>query len=228
MKNDNGVALVAAMMITLLMATLALVLVLTTTVETKIASQYQHTYGALYAADAIVERALNDLLGVANWNRLLDGTALSSFVDGPPTGPRTLADGVTIDLAQTLNAANCHKTGPCTIADMNAVSDDRPWGINNPRWQLFAYGPIGGLPAALLGGVGVQSPYYGVVMVGDDPAEDDGDPTLDGTGSNPGAGVVLLRGEAFGPGGVHKVVELTATRARVAMAIKVLSWREIR
>lgn len=222
--TETGVALVIALMITLLLSTLAVALILTTTVETKIASQFQRAQGALYAADAIVERSLDDLLGVANWNRLLDGTARSPFVDGPPAGVRTLADGSVIDLAQVLNLASCHKTTACTVADMNAVSDDRPWGANNPRWKLFAYGPL----STLLAPGGVESPYYGVVMVGDDPAEDDGDPTLDGTGANPGAGIVMVRGEAFGPGNAHKVVELTVTRAQPAVAVRVLSWREVR
>ena len=93
-----------------------------------------------------------------------------------------------------------------------------------PRWKLFAYGPL----SSLLGSAAVDSAYYGVVMVGDDPAEDDNDPTLDGGGANPGAGVVSVRGEAYGPSGAHKTVELTVTRAQPEIAIKVLSWREVR
>src|SRR5579862_3827629 len=124
--GQAGVALIVALMITLLMSTLALALILTTTVETKIAWHFLRAEGGLYAADAIVERSLDDLLGVADWNRLLDGSARSPFVDGPPSGMRTLADGTAIDLTQTLNLANCHKTITCTAADMNAVSDDRP------------------------------------------------------------------------------------------------------
>jgi hypothetical protein len=224
MRSQSGVALVVALMITLLMSTLALALILTTTVETRIASQFQRAQAGLYAADAIVERSLDDLLAVANWNRLLDGSANSSFVDGPPTGTRTLADGTLLDLIQTVNFANCHKTTACSVADMNAISDDRPWGPNNPRWKLFAYGPL----SNLLSPGAVDSPYYGVVMVGDDPAESDNDPTLDGTGANPGSGVIAVRGEAFGPGGAHKVVELTVTRAQPEIAVKVLSWREVR
>jgi hypothetical protein len=224
MRSESGIALIVALMMTLLMSTLAVALILTTTVETRIASQFQRAQAGLYAADAIVERSLDDLLAVANWNRLLDGTARSSFVDGPPTGTRTLVDGTVLDLAQAVNLANCHKTTACSVADMNAISDDRPWGLNNPRWKLFAYGPL----SSLLGSGTVDSPYYGIVMVGDDPAEDDNDPTLDGSGANPGAGVVSVRGEAYGPGGARKTVELTVTRAQPAIAVKVLSWREVR
>ncbi|HMD37128.1 MAG TPA: pilus assembly PilX N-terminal domain-containing protein [Vicinamibacterales bacterium] len=222
--SESGIALVITLMITLLMSTIAVALIMTTTVETRIASHFQRAQAGLYAAEAVVERSLDDLLRVANWNRLLDGSAQSSFVDGPPNGTRTLTDGSTIDLAATLNLANCRKTGACTAADMDAVSDDRPWGPNNPRWNLFAYGRLSDLLAQNV----VESPFYGVVMIGDDPGETDGDPTLDAPWGHPGSGILALRGEAFGPGGAHKVVEMTVTRAQPEIAITVLSWREVR
>ena len=50
-------------------------------------------------------------------------------------------------------------------------------------------------------------------MVGDDPSENDGDPLQDGSDEdNPGAGVLALRAEAFGPGGAHRVIEATVAR----------------
>ena len=223
-NSESGIALVITLMITLLMSAVAVALIMTTTVETRIASQFERAQAGLYAADAIVERSLDELLRVADWNQLLNGSTQSSFVDGPPGGTRTLADGSRIDLAAMLNVANCGKTAACAAAEMDAVSDDRPWGPNNPRWKLFAYGRL----SDLLAPGAVESPFYGVVMVGDDPAENDGDPTLDGTRDNPGSGIVALRAEAFGPGGAHRVLQLTVTRAQPEIAIKVLSWREMR
>ncbi|MBI3490546.1 MAG: hypothetical protein HY047_01920 [Acidobacteria bacterium] len=133
-----------------------------------------------------------------------------------------LDDGSVLDLAQTVNMANCHKVTPCSEAEMNAATDARPWGANNPRWTLFAYGRL----RDLLPAGAIDSPFYVIVLVGDDPAENDSDPTKDGVAGNPGAGVLALRAEAFGPGGTHKVVELTVARADGA--IRALSWREIR
>jgi hypothetical protein len=53
-------------------------------------------------------------------------------------------------------------------------------------------------------------------MVADDPLETDDDPTRDGlaTGplSNPGAGVLSVRTEAFGRRGAHRVLEGTVVR----------------
>jgi hypothetical protein len=59
----------------------------------------------------------------------------------------------------------------------------------------------------------VNSPFYVVVMVADDPSENDGNPLQDGVAdTNPGRGVIGMRAEAFGPFGAHKAVELTIAR----------------
>ena len=72
--NDDGVALVIAMMAMLLLAALGAALVLTTSSETVIAGNYRNSGEALYAADAIVERALDGLLTVSDWNALLNSS----------------------------------------------------------------------------------------------------------------------------------------------------------
>jgi len=207
--REHGVALVVAMMATLLMSALGLALVLTTTSESMIARNFRVAGEGRYAAEAGIERALVDLAAAPDWNAALAGGLRSTFVDGAPFGTRTLADGTAIDLAELGNLAGCQRTSPCSDADLDAVTADRPWGVNNPRWQLYAYGWLDGvLPSGTLG-----SRYYVVVYVGDDPSEDDGNPLVDGGGSaNPGAGVLLLRGEALGPLGAHKIVEVTAAR----------------
>ena len=60
----------------------------------------------------------------------------------------------------------------------------------------------------------------------DDPAETDNNPVLDAAPGNPGAGILFLRSEAFGPRQAHKAVELTVMHGDGAM--RVLSWREVR
>jgi hypothetical protein len=208
-RRDDGVAMLIAMMAMLLMSALGLALVLTTTSETLISGNFRNGQEALYAADAVVERAMDDLLTVPDWNKLLDGSEQSGFIDGPPTGSRTLKDGSTIDLAQAINMANCQKVATCTVEQMNANTSERPWGANNPRWQLYAYGNLEDmLPTAT-----INSPYYVVLFVGDDPSENDNDPTKDGaSAANAGSGVLAMRAEAFGPRGAHKVIEITLAR----------------
>src|SRR5438093_11367633 len=59
----------------------------------------------------------------------------------------------------------------------------------------------------------ISSPYYVMLLVGADPSENDDDPTKDGaSAANPGAGVLALRAEAFGPRGAQKAIEATIAR----------------
>jgi Tfp pilus assembly protein PilX len=226
-RRNEGFALVISLLAVVLVSAFAAALVLTTSTEIRIAANFSTAEGALYAAESAVERAIQDLQPSAGWNPALDGTAQSTFLDGLPSGPRRLNDGSAIDLNQVLNMANCEKAAGCTAAEMNDVTGERPWGANNPRWRLFAYGPLGAMQPPGR----IESPFYVVAMVGDDPAENDNDPDRDGIdATNPGTGVIALRGEAFGPGGAHAIVE--ATIARVADAdghvlpgVRVLTWR---
>ena len=219
----DGVALVAALLLMLMMSALGVAFSLVSSSETLIAANFRNAQAALYAADAAAERAVADLGAFADWTPLVNGTARGTFVDGAPSGARTLPDGTTIDLAQLVSLANCHKSTPCSSADMDSVTAERPWGANNPRWQLFSYGRLRDVhpPASL------DSPFYIVVLVGDDGSETDGNPLHDSQSPAPGAGVIVLRAEAFGPRGVRRTMQATLARTTVGR-VRVLSWREWR
>lgn len=211
-RNEDGVALIIALMSMMLMLALGIALVLTTTTETSIAANFRDGGEALYAADAGVERVMQDLLTVSDWNKVLQGTIQSAFIDGAPSGTRTLGDGTAIDLAQATSMINCGKTTACGASEMNAFTDERPWSTNNPRWQLYAYGPLEDILTGSTA-ASINSQMYVIVWIGDDPSENDDDPTTDGNAStNPGSGVLALRAEAFGPGGAHRVIETTVAR----------------
>lgn len=217
MKNrhtERGAALITALMAMLLLTCLGLALVLGTSTETKITGNFRGGQEALYAADAGVERVMDDLLTVPDWNNILKGNVRSAFVDGNPSGVRTLGDGTTIDLTQATNIVNCNKVSTCSISDMNAVTEDRPWGANNPRWVLYAYGPLNTIvPTGT-----VNSQTYIIVWVGDDQSETDADPTADGVSpnDNPGSGVLAMHVEAFGPGGIRKAIEVTVAKTNAS------------
>jgi hypothetical protein len=206
-QSERGIALLVAIMTVLFMTALGGALMITTTTETKIANNFRNASEALYAADAGLERSMDDLLTIPDWNALLSGAVTSAFIDGPK-GTRTLSDGSDLDLNQVVNFANCQKP-TCSTSDYSAITLERPWGANNPRWQLFAYGPLANMvPTGT-----INSPFYVVVLVGDDPSETDDNPLMDGsTADNPGSGVLALRAEAFGPRGVHKLIEMTVAR----------------
>jgi hypothetical protein len=209
--GERGAALVTALMATLLLAALGLGLVLTTTTEMMIAGNYRNGQEALYAAEAGIERSIQDLVAVPDWTALLAGNMMSGFIDGPPGGPRTLPDGATLDLTEATNLATCGKTSECSLADINASHDDRPWGQDNPGWHLYAYGPINQLlPTGTL-----NSLMYVAVWVGICQSEDGNGPAGDGSArADSGREVLAIRAEAFGPSGSRRVVEVTVARTR--------------
>jgi type IV pilus assembly PilX-like protein len=215
--------IILALMATLLMSALGAALVLTTSSDALIAANFRNAQEGVYAADAALERAIADLGPLADWNAVLDGSASSTFVDGSPGGVRTLADGSALDLGQTLNVLNCRKITACSASDLTANTAQRPWGANNPVWRLFACGPL----SSLLSPHAIESAYYVIVMIADDPSENDDDPLRDGQGpTNPGTGVLSLRAEAFGPRGARQAIEVTATRPGMeGSGVRVLSWR---
>jgi len=221
-RSSDGFALIVVLLAIMILSALGSGLVLTTSTESRIAVNFGASAEGLDAAEAIVELSLAEIVAVPDWNQLLNGSVRSSFVDGAPVGSRQLTDGSAIDLSQVVNMANCEAPTPCTAADMDVATTDRPWGPNNPRWQPYAHGRLSDvLPGQ------IDSPFYVILLVADDPAENDNDPGSDGsTGTNPGSGVIALRAEAFGVGGTHKAVELTV--ARDAGNARVLTWHEVR
>lgn len=209
-RDERGMALIVALMAVMLLTALGMALVLTTTTETSITGNYRDSAEALYAADAGIERVMQDLLFVPNWNDILRGQRQSPFIDGPPSGWRDLPGGGRLDLTVATNMLNCGKPTTCSTAEMDARTPERPWGPNNPQWQLFAYGPLENMIETGT----IASPMYVVVWVADDPSETDNDPTTDGsTATNPGMGILSLRAEAYGALGARRIIEVTVARS---------------
>jgi type IV pilus assembly PilX-like protein len=213
-RNERGMALIIAIMSMLLLTAFGLGLVMTTMTETMITANYRDSGEALYAADAGVERVMQDLLTVPDWNRILTGTVQSSFVDGPAGGTRTLPDGTTLDLTAATNMMNCNKPTTCSAAEMDAWTPDRPYGANNPRWSLFAYAPL----TDMIETATIASNMYVVVWIADDFGETDGNPLLEGGApvggatENRGKGILLLRAEAYGAQGTRAALEVTIAK----------------
>jgi len=256
--GEKGAAMILALMAMLVMSALGAALLVAAATESRIARNFRNSTEAFYAADAAIEYSVGELQSTADWTALLAGIARSSFADGSPHGRRRLADGTAIDLDRLVNIANCGRFTACPDSAMDAVTPERPWGANNQRWQLFAWGPLGGvMPGA------IASSFYVVVLVADDPSECDDNPMIDGgpmvscppgSAANPGAGVLTLRGEAFGPFGSHKVIQVTVARIKIddgdgqsregvdtgddsavsynsvvgQAGVRILSWRELR
>lgn len=118
MKNDRGVALVLAMMAVALLAALGLSLSVLTSIEAKVAANYTNAHEMMAAAETALEFAVRETLNISDWSAVVAGSTRSAFVDGAPGGPRTLADGSSVDLT-ALTAT---------------LGDD--------SWRLFAYGTL--------------------------------------------------------------------------------------
>jgi hypothetical protein len=216
LRDERGLALIIAIMATSLMLALSMALIATTMTETRISGNYSDGTEALYAADAAVERVMQDLLTVPDWNNILNGSLTSSFIDGAATGTRTMADGTKLDLGEATNMVRCGKVTACSSAELDAFTAERPWGPNNPRWQLYAYSPMD----EMLPTEDINSRMYVVVWIADDPSETDNNPLKDGEPSadtanyptNPGRGVLTMLAHAYGPNGVRRVIEVTVAR----------------
>jgi hypothetical protein len=235
--GENGVAMVWAMLAVLLVSALGAGLILTSSTETMIASHFRDAVQARYAADAMMARAIDLLATLPNWVEPITGLTRSALVDGELVGARTLPDGSPIDLVQAVNLANCQKTIACAPDDLSVVTVERPWSANNPRWQPFAYGPLGDV---LRTAGGIDSPFFVLLLIADDPAGSHQHPPAAGLDAPWWEGVAL-RAEAFGPRGAHQVVEVVAGRSvggsddkkdynpeAGPSAMRILSWREVR
>jgi len=203
LTNQDGTALIIALMSMMLLTALAAAVVMVGTTETRISANYRNGQEALYAADAGVERVMQDLLLIPRWNDILSGAVQSSFVDGDPGLPKTLPGGGTA----TLCAAGCGVN--TATGQLQAITDTQAvWGANNPQWKLFAWGPL----SDMLPNDRIDSSMYLAVWVADDPADGvdlntpDGNPLVDSNG------VLTLHAEAFGPAGTRKTIEVTIAR----------------
>ena len=148
-EPESPMTLIIALISLVLLSALGTSLTVVMNTELRAAANYAASRETMYAADGALQIASRELLAVGDWNALLSSGALSGFVDGAPSGVRQLGDGSTVDLAQATNLAN---------------GEPRPWGANNPVWRLFAFGWLG--PRT-----------YVIAWVGDDFAENDGDPS---------------------------------------------------
>jgi len=229
LHSVRGMALVAVLLVSLLIATIALGLSLNGALHQLAVRNAQESAALAYAATAGIELAARALDG-ADWPSVLGGLTTAPASDGPPAGTRMIEGGLPVDLAVETNLLNCGAPTACDAAALQTVTADRPWGANNPTWRLFLYGPLASLTGAR------RAPaVYVLVWAADDAREQDGDPELDG-GGGPGANILVLRGVAIGRGGGRRGFEAEAMRiCRAGPGVpgcqpgtRVQSWRDLR
>ncbi|MGH9197077.1 MAG: pilus assembly PilX N-terminal domain-containing protein [Acidimicrobiia bacterium] len=203
---EQGTVLIMTLFAMLILTALGSSLVLITLSEMMISTNHRNAKELFYGADLGIDIVLHNLRVLPDWNGVLAGSVRSSLVDGPPVGPRTLADGTTFDLLTATAALQ---------AESDAFSS---WGRDNPVWRLYAHAPAAGL----LPGQPINSACYVLVWVADDQAESDGAALVDSNDT------LWLHSEARGPEGTRKAVEATVVRRAGPMGVGVTSWRELR
>jgi hypothetical protein len=179
-----------------------------------IAANFRQGREALYTAEGALARAVRDLAGLPEWSAVLSGSVTSSFTDGVATAARTLPGGDTITLC----------CGPPSLTEevQTRAVGGRRWGDDTPLWQIFAWGPVSRWMTA----VRVDSPFYVVVWVADDPDDGDGNPTVDSNG------ILGLYAQSLGPRGARRAVDALIRRPPGADGepppprVRILSWRE--
>ena len=230
-RSQSGVALILMLLVTSFVSAVGLGLALVVFMDQLASGNHHGSVAMLHAADAGVELAARELAWADDWDAALAGTVRGSFTDGAPAGVRAIPGGGAVNLTDETNLLNCAKRTACTAAQMDANTRERPWGGNNPRWRLFAYGPFRDLvPMAR------PVPCYLAVWVADDSREQDDNPTADAEVNEPGRGVLRVRAQVFGPMGGRRAIE--AELARVCRqeegeedclpGIRVQSWQELR
>ncbi len=190
MRDERGVALIVALMASMLLTALGMALIMVTDTENMITANYRNNNEALYAADAAVERVVQDLLLVPDWNRIWSENLKSSFIDN------SNCTGTADTVAGRINLT------AATTQLQNQTNAENLWGANNPVWRPYACGAI----RDLLPDQTLESTMYAVIWTGDDPSETDGNPQADANG------VLTLHAEAYGAGGTRKVIEVTVAR----------------
>jgi len=231
MNPERGIALVMVILFTAFLSAIGMGLALAVFMDRLATGNMAGSVAMLYAADAGIELAAHELAQVNDWSTVLSGAQQSHVTDGAPIGVRALPGGGAVDLTASTNQLNCGKSTTCTNAQMNANSKERPWGVNNPRWRLFAYAPMQQF-AQLQRPV----PCYLAVWLADDAREQDGDPSTDEPLSgNPGYGIVRVHAETYGFAGVRRAIEAELSRVcpgggdgGCQPGIRVQSWQELR
>jgi hypothetical protein len=202
-RDERGAALIVALMATMLLTALGMAAVLVSNTEGMITANYRRSSEAIYAADAAVEMAVQDLLMVPRWNDVISGGAVGSpavssmtgsFVYGSASAEFDIPAGGKISLCCSSSSVSGQLQSETNAANL--------WGVNNPSWRLYAWGPLANiLPTQTVG-----SDAFVAVWVADDPSETDGNPMVDANG------VLTLHAEAYGAGGTRKIIEVTVAR----------------
>jgi hypothetical protein len=199
-RSDAGIALLLVLISLALFLAVAAALVMMASTEIRMAGAERARHAVRGAAEVALERALQELAIAADLNEILAGSVRSGVAGAD------LAPGVAGWGALDLSAL--------TYGLQRESDSANRWGADGQVWRLFGYASLD----TLLDAAGSDDGFYTVAWVSDDPADGDGNPSVDANGR------VVMRAEAFGP--FRSRQALVATVRRHSGALEVISWRE--
>ena len=88
--RERGSALVMVMLLIVWLTALGSAMTLATLTETAVAANFREATETLYAAEAAVEFALQELASIADWRDAVSKPGRSVFTDGPAAGTRVV------------------------------------------------------------------------------------------------------------------------------------------
>lgn len=224
--SSRGIALITVLLVASLVFVAGVGLSLVLTIGQLVARNHRDAAMLRAAAHAGIELAARSLAN-RDWQEVLQGMVVAESADGAPAGVRRV-DASPIDLAAETHRLNCGRPTACSPAERAAVTLERPWGPNNPFWQLYLFGPLSSLATFRF-----PSSTYLLVWVADDGRETDGRPEIDG-GGVVGRHVLRARAVAVGSDGARASVDAELVRvclegrAACEPGIRVQSQRETR
>ena len=203
MSDSRGVALIVTLLALLVLMALTGALMPLTSSETAVAANHRLALQMLYAAEAVLERAISELETVPSWDDVLAGRRRSPIWNNQ-TALR-LADGAALDLeAET--------------ALLERAGAGRSRAGRGLRWRLYGHGALDTVLPRDPSGRLLRT----AVWVADDPADGDGDPLRDANGA------VLLHAAAIGPALAQRAVQATVSRPNPDLPPVVTSWTIVR
>ena len=224
--SNRGIALITVLLVASLVFVVGVGLSLVLTIGQLVARNHRDAAILQAAAHAGIELTARSLADT-DWQAVLQGMVVAEGADGAPAGVR-LVDAAPIDLAAETHMLNCGRQTACSPAERAAITLERPWGPNNPFWQLYLFGPLSSFAAFRF-----PASTYLLVWVADDGRESDGRPEIDG-GAEAGRHVLRARAVAVGRDGARTSVDAELVRvclegrAACEPGIRVQSQRETR
>jgi hypothetical protein len=209
------------MLVALLASAIALTMSVVVPVEMRIASRFQESMQARYAAEAALSMVVGELRIKAGWSGVVRGDETSGLVVGPFDGARTVPGGGRVSLCCGAGSASAR-----LVADTRA--SPRP-SRRALEWRPYYWGTFDSLVP-----FDPPSRLFLIVWVAND--EEDESQVEDRNDA------VLVHAEALEPAGLRRSVEAVIARPSFAaglpggegpastlpQAVEIVQWREVR